>query len=130
MAKKDKNKFAFGTDFQQEILHYIIKDKNGILALNQVKDSYFTLINHQVIAKALAKLSKKNKRIPKNASVLNQEIQDLLSVKGIADLVTKDDLVEIKHTVEKTLFRAFIGWRGYPRKGFEIFCVCSNEGFE
>ena len=101
MAKKDKNKFAFGTDFQQEILHYIIKDKNGILALNQVKDSYFTLINHQVIAKALAKLSKKNKRIPKNASVLNQEIQDLLSVKGIADLVTKDDLVEIKHTVEK-----------------------------
>ena len=34
MAKKDKNKFAFGTDFQQEILHYIIKDKNGILALN------------------------------------------------------------------------------------------------
>ena len=60
MAKKDKNKFAFGTDFQQEILHYIIKDKNGILALNQVKDSYFTLINHQVIAKALAKLSKKN----------------------------------------------------------------------
>ena len=41
MAKKDKNKFAFGTDFQQEILHYIIKDKNGILALNQVKDSYF-----------------------------------------------------------------------------------------
>lgn len=101
MVKKDKNKFAFGTDFQQEILHYIIKDKNGILALNQVKDSYFTLINHQVIAKALAKLSKKNKRIPKNASVLNQEIQDLLSVKGIADLVTKDDLVEIKHTVEK-----------------------------
>ena len=49
MAKKDKNKFAFGTDFQQEILHYIIKDKNGILALNQVKDSYFTLINHKPI---------------------------------------------------------------------------------
>ena len=54
-----------------------------------------------MLFRSLAKLSKKNKRMPKNASVLNQEIQDLLSVKGIADLVTKDDLVEIKHTVEK-----------------------------
>lgn len=94
-----KVKFSYGTEFQQEILHYIVKDKNGIIGLKQIKDSYFTLISHQVIAKALSKFAKKNKKVPKNPAVLMQEVEDILNVKSLADLVTKDDLVEVKHII-------------------------------
>lgn len=98
MAKKVR--FEFDEGFQEEILHYIIKDKDGILALKQIKDSYFTLISHQIIAKALSKLAK-SKRLPKNPSILIQEIQELVSVKSLANLITKEDMVEIKAIVNK-----------------------------
>lgn len=98
MAKKVR--FEFDEEFQEAILHYIIKDKNGIFALKQIKDSYFTLISHQIIAKALSR-SSKSKRLPKNPSVLIQEIQEMISVKSLANLITKDDLIEIKTLVNK-----------------------------
>lgn len=97
MGKKEQ--FAFSVEFQQEILHFILKDKNGILSLRMVKDSYFTLISHQVIAKSISKFFKKNKRIPKNPAILIQEVTDLLSNKSLSDLVTKEDLTEVKQII-------------------------------
>lgn len=62
--KRNKNKFEFGTDFQELILQYTVTDPNGYKALSFYEDSYFSLIPHQVIAYALKQYYKKNKRIP------------------------------------------------------------------
>lgn len=96
-----KVKFAFDLMFQEEILHYIIKDKNGILSLSNIKDSYFTLINHQIIAKVLKKFFKSHKKIPQSAAVLIQLVQDIVQVKSIANLLTKEDIEEIKSLIKK-----------------------------
>lgn len=94
-----KVKFEFGVEFQQEVLHFIIKDKRGILSLRKIKDTYFTLISHQVIAKGLLHFSKKTKKLPKNPAVLMQEVKEILTVKSLADLVTQDDLVEVNKII-------------------------------
>lgn len=65
MSKKlGKNKFEFGTDFQELILQYTLTDPNGHKALALYEDTYFTLTHHSIIAYALKKYYKKNKRIP------------------------------------------------------------------
>lgn len=98
---KDKTKFEFTVELQQEFLHYFVKDKEGVLELNEIKDSYFTLISHQVIAKALKKFVKVKKKVPGSPAVLIQEVEDILTTKSLADLVTKDDIIEIKQIIKK-----------------------------
>lgn len=64
MGKIKRNKFEFGTDFQELILSYTVTELKGFKALELYDDSYFVLINHAVIALALKKYFKKHKVIP------------------------------------------------------------------
>lgn len=97
MGKKDKGiRFNFGLDFQKEILHYIIKDKQGVLCLKDIKDTYFTLISHSVIFKVIKKFSRKNGKVPMNRVVLLEEIDQHLKQKAYENLVTKEDFTEIR----------------------------------
>lgn len=93
-----KVKFEFTPEFQFEILRYIIRDKEGALALNRIKADYFVLIEHSLIAEALVKYLKAHKKIP-SENVLKQLISDLLHNKKYVDLVTKDDIPNIKRLV-------------------------------
>lgn len=93
--RKPKIKFEFTTEFQLEILRYIIRDPEGPLALTRVKPSYLTLIEHSLIAEALVKYFKKRKKIP-SENVLKQVLTDMLQSKDYVDLVTKDDVPTIK----------------------------------
>lgn len=61
---KNKNKFEFGTDFQELILQYTVTDYRGFKALQLYEDTYFALVHHATIAYALKKYYKKKKRIP------------------------------------------------------------------
>lgn len=96
--KKDKIKFSFDTEFQLEILRFIIQDKEGGLVINRIKPSYLTLIEHSLIAEALFKYYKKQKRIP-SENVLRELIDELLKSKNYVDLVTKDDIPNIKKII-------------------------------
>ena len=96
--KKDKIKFSFDTEFQLEILRFIIQDKEGGLVINRIKPSYLTLIEHSLIAEALFKYYKKQKRIP-SENVLRELIDELLKSKSYVDLVTKDDIPNIKKII-------------------------------
>ena len=53
---KLKDKFEFGEDFQENILQYAVTDNNGYRILTLIKDYYFTLVEHQVVAAAIARL--------------------------------------------------------------------------
>jgi replicative DNA helicase len=97
--KRQKEKFSFTTEFQLEVLRYIIRDQEGVLALNRIKPSYLTLIEHSLIAEALAKFSKANHRIP-SKPILKEKINELLTSKNYADLVLKEDVPTISKLVD------------------------------
>lgn len=100
--KKPKIKFEFTPEFQLEILRYIIRDPEGIIALSRIKPSYLTLIEHGVIAEGINKYYKKKKKVP-SENVLKQVIADMLQTKDYVDLVTKEDVPGI-YAIVKDLY--------------------------
>ena len=64
MRKGNKNKFEFGTDFQELILQYTLTDPKGFKVLELYEDTYFELLHHSVIGYAIKKYYKKYKHIP------------------------------------------------------------------
>lgn len=97
---KSKVKFEFTPEFQLEILRYIIKDREGALALNRVKPNYFVLIEHNLIAEALSSYLKSHKKIP-SENILKELVNNLLHSKKYVDLVTKDDIPNIKGIIHE-----------------------------
>jgi hypothetical protein len=59
-----KSKFKFTTDLQYDILKYTILDSNGYKALEMYDDTYFTLLEHSLIAFTLKRYYKRKKVIP------------------------------------------------------------------
>lgn len=85
------NKFAFGTDFQQEILQFTVTDpKSGYKALELFESDYFTLIPHIVIAETLKKYFDRKFIIP-SLAVAREEVRQLLRRKQWKELVHQDD---------------------------------------
>jgi len=92
--KKSNIKFDFATDFQLEILRYILQDKDGGLILNRLKPSYLVLIEHSLIAEAINKYFKAHNKIP-SRNILKEVVKELLESKNYVNLVTKDDVPNI-----------------------------------
>lgn len=88
---KNTEKFRFDIDFQKNLLQYTITDKYGYKALNLYDDSYFTLIEHAIIAYALKSYYKRNHKIPKNKSVLKEEVRKLFIHRNFKDALKEDD---------------------------------------
>lgn len=64
---RQKIKLQFDTAFQQEVLHYIVKEVTGYRVLNFFHYDAFELLEHQVIAYALKKYFRKNHKVPSKA---------------------------------------------------------------
>jgi hypothetical protein len=58
---KQKVQFSFSTDFQAEVLKYLLRDPEGGLALKRLKPNYFVLIEHSIIAEGIFSYYKKKK---------------------------------------------------------------------
>ena len=99
MANKNKIKFSFTTEFQLEILRFLVQDKDGGLVVKRVKPSYLVLIEHSIIAEGLVKFFKKNNKVP-SKNILKQEIKELLEGKNYVDLVTQDDVPNINKIID------------------------------
>ena len=99
MANKNKIKFSFTTEFQLEILRFLVQDKDGGLVVKRVKPSYLVLIEHSIIAEGLVKFFKKNNKVP-SKNILKQEIKELLEGKNYVDLVTQDDIPNINKIID------------------------------
>lgn len=99
MANKNKIKFSFTTEFQLEILRFLVQDKDGGLVVKMVKPSYLVLIEHSIIAEVLVKFFKKNNKVP-SKNILKQEIKELLESKNYVDLVTQEDVPNINKIID------------------------------
>lgn len=99
MANKNKIKFSFTTEFQLEILRFLVQDKDGGLVVKRVKPSYLVLIEHSIIAEGLVKFFKKNNKVP-SKNILKQEIKELLEGKNYVDLVTQEDVPNINKIID------------------------------
>lgn len=95
---KTTEKFQFGIDFQQAILNFIIRDKDGYRAIEFVDDSYFVLITHAVICKAILGFWKAKKRIP-SKPLLNEKLR-LLYERGDLKMIRDTDKKEIAQIVD------------------------------
>lgn len=96
---KSKVKFSFSTDFQLEILRYIIQDKEGGLILKRIKPSYLVLIEHSIIAEGINKYYRKHSKVP-SRNILKEVVKELLEGKEYVDLVTKDDIPNINKVID------------------------------
>ena len=96
---KSKVKFSFSTDFQLEILRYIIQDKEGGLILKRIKPGYLVLIEHSIIAEGIHKYYRKHSKIP-SRNILKEVVKELLEGKEYIDLVTKDDIPNINKVID------------------------------
>lgn len=104
MLKKKTEKFLFDVDFQWDILRYTLNDKNGYKALLLYKHEYFDLEDQKVIARAIQRFFKRTQRIPKLASVLNEELNSLFKTKDYAQAFLQKDRIAIKKRV-RLLFK-------------------------
>jgi replicative DNA helicase len=96
---KPKIKFSFSTDFQLEILRYIIQDKEGGLILKRIKPSYLVLIEHSIIAEGINKYYRKHSKVP-SRNILKEVVKELLEGKEYVDLVTKEDIPNINKVID------------------------------
>ena len=95
-------KFKFTTDFQYDLLRYIVQDSNGYKALEMVSDEYFTLIEHSVIAYTLKKYYKKKRNVP-GKTILVQEILKTFNHRDFINTLTPANRDEIL-VLTKSLF--------------------------
>lgn len=98
MKKKDNIKYSFDTEFQLEILRFILRDKEGGLVLRRIKSNYLVLIEHALIFEGISKYFKKQGKMP-SENILKQVIKELLESKAYVDLVTKDDVPNVRKII-------------------------------
>jgi len=83
-------KFKYTPEWQWDLLRYIALDSKGYKAINKIKDYYFTLLEHQVIASCLIAYYKKNLKIP-GETILREEILKLINSREYIRLVSASD---------------------------------------
>lgn len=115
---ENRNKFRYTTEYQWDLLRFIVRDKRGEKALKKIEDDYFTLIEHQVIAHALKNYYKKQKRIP-GETVLREQIMTLLNTKQFINLVTKNEQHEITSLLKPL-------YSGDLTDGDEVYEMCKQ----
>lgn len=107
MAKKkpQKFKFSFGTDFQEQILQFIVTDRKGYKALGLLDDSYFTYIPHAIVCHALKKYFKKRKKVPE-LPYLRESLRTLYEngYKALAN-ITDEDKAQVNEVLDKIFSR-------------------------
>jgi hypothetical protein len=93
-------KFEFDPEFQEVILKFTVTDKKGYKALQLYSDTYFDMLHHAVIAAALKRYFKKNKKVPEKA-FLKEYIRHLYNSHKDFAKVGKEDKKEINETIER-----------------------------
>lgn len=66
-----KTKFEFDSDYQYEILRFIILYPEGYKAIPLLETEYFSLLQHQVLFYAINKFYKETGRTPKTKLTLS-----------------------------------------------------------
>jgi len=101
MAKNKGIKFEFTAEFQEDLIRFTLTDRTlGPKVINLYEYHYFTLLNHNIIAYALKKYFKKNRKVP-SKSILLEELRETYLKREYAEHLTKEDTSEINSLVKK-----------------------------
>lgn len=103
MAKKQKkqiNKFEFGLDFQEAILNFVVLSKLGHKVINLIDDTYFTLLHHAIIFKAIKSFWKTKKKIISRV-ILKENLRNLYRTKEIGNDLLQQDKDDIDSIVDR-----------------------------
>ena len=100
LTNPDRKQFMFSVDYQFELLKYLIHSKKALVYISKLKASYFTLIEHAIVAEVLFKVSKKYKKIPGEV-ILIDEMVKLLNTKDYVNSVTEEDIPTLKELIKK-----------------------------
>lgn len=88
---KKVERFQWGTEFQGELLRFCVTDKKeGFKALLLIQDANFTLIEHQIITKALKTYYRKKKKVPSKV-LLKETLRQLYLHKDYVNLILPQD---------------------------------------
>lgn len=112
-------KFKFTTDFQFDLLRFTVQDKNGYKAIELYDDSYFSLVEHAVIAWTLKGFYKHKKTIP-GETILIQELHKTFEHRDFINNLTDDDRKEVLSLAKKL-------YKGIVKDGDEI--LANTEQF-
>lgn len=111
--------FRFSIDWQFDLLKFTITDKHGYKALELYDDSYFTLIEHSLIAFALKRYYKTKKKIPKNKNSFKEFVDLIIKSEKFNQDLTKEDVNKIDHLLGNL-------FTGYVKDGDEILEACQD----
>ena len=87
-------KFQYTVEWQLDLLKYIAQDKEGYKVLNKIRDDYFTLIEHQLIALTFLKFYKKINKVP-GETLLREEAISIMNSREYIKLITVEDKEKI-----------------------------------
>lgn len=99
------DKFEFDVDYQLDLLKYAIKDRDGFKVIKIFEPDYFTLNEHMVLADAIKRFYKTHKRVPRQPSIIQEELKHLFRTRDYAELLSKEERANALSTL-KTLFTA------------------------
>lgn len=111
--------FKYSVDWQYDLLKFTVTDKHGHKALNLYDDSYFTLLEHSIIAFALKKYYKTKKKIPKNKNVFKEFIGTAIRSEGFSRDLSKEDVKNVNNLVDGL-------FTGYVKDGDEVLDACQD----
>lgn len=86
----DEIKFDFNTEFQFEVLRFICRDRDGVKALNLVKESYLEVLPHMIIFRGISDFYKKFRRVPGEV-FLKEELRLLFKLKEFNEALSFQD---------------------------------------
>lgn len=100
------DKFSFDIEFQWSIIKYTLVDKEGFKALPLYKETYFDLIEQQVIVKAIKRFYRKKGRLPQDIG-LAEELRQLFKTKDYINNLTPTDKTNIVKKA-KSLYKGVV----------------------
>lgn len=115
----NEGKFIFTPEYQDEIIKYILLDKNGYKALHLVQENYFALIEQQLIIYTLKKFFKEKSRVPRNVAIFCTEVMASLRSKKYANKIKVEE-----HDVIVAKARRLM--KGPLKDGDDIFSKCKQ----
>lgn len=95
----DRQQFDFSIPFQESLLKFLLISQESTMILQDIKSSYFTLLEHSLICEALKKSFRKYKKKVGKAVVL-ETLQVMLNTSEYANLVQADDLPRLEVMVK------------------------------
>ena len=118
MGKKLTEKFQFSPEYQLDLLRFTAQDRDGFKALLLYEDSYFSLLEHAVIAFTYKAFYKKKRKVP-GPSILKEELLLVFRRREFINELSEEDRKLI-------LLIADSLYQGEVRDGDEILERCSK----